>query len=272
MKAVSSSADLGLFGPDSVTWRLHADPSMLIGGIRALLVQGLHPLAMAGVVQHSDFRNDPEGRLQRTTDYIMTTTFGDVASARAAAARVCAIHKRVSGVDDVTGRPYRADDPELLLWVHAAEVDSFLTAYRRYGGRLSDADADRYVAEMVTAAQLVGLHAEDVPRSTRALREYLESMDDELLITEPAMDGMKFILNPPMRLVTKPLWATVAAASVAILPPRIRRMYRLPWIPVVNPAVRVYVFSLARAMNVLLPRPPQVTSARDRARALAAAI
>ncbi len=270
MSARASHHDLGLFGPDSVTWRLHADPSMLIGGIRALLVQALHPLAMAGVVDHSDFRNDPQGRLQRTTDYIMETTFGDTESAKAAAAHVRAIHRRVRGVDRVTGKPYRADDPELLLWVHAAEVHSFLTAYRSYGGRLSDEDADAYVAEMVRAAELIGLHAEDVPDSLGALREYLRGMNDELMPTAAAIEGMKFILNPPMPLVAKPLWATIAAATIAILPRHIRSMYGLPWIPAVNPAIRLYVFSLARAMNVLLPRPPQVREARGRARASAA--
>lgn len=270
MKDTTPDGDLGLFGPESVTWRLHADPSMLIGGIRALLVQALHPLAMAGVVQHSDFRSDPEGRLQRTTDYVMITTFGDVGSAKAAAARVRAIHKRVSGIDSVTGRPYRADDPELLLWVHAVEVHSFLTAYRRYGGLLSHDDADRYVAEMVRAAELTGLHAEDVPHSVGELRDYLRGMNDELMITDAAMEGMKFILNPPMPIVAKPLWATVAAATVAILPRHIRAMYQLPWIRVANPPIRLYVFSLARAMNVLLPGPPQIREARARARALAA--
>jgi uncharacterized protein (DUF2236 family) len=264
-----AEVDLGLFGPDSMAWRLHADPSMLIGGIRALLVQALHPLPMAGVAQHSDFRSDPEGRLQRTTDYVMITTFGDTASARAAAARVRAVHRRVRGIDDVTGRPYRADDPELLLWVHAVEVDSFLTAYRRYAGRLSVEDADRYVAEMVRAAELIGLHAEDVPTRVADLEDYLRGMTDQLMPTEAAMDGMKFILNPPMPIVAKPLWATIGAATVAILPRDLRRMYRLPWVPIANPGIRLYMFSVTRAMNLLLPGPPQIREARARAAAAA---
>src|SRR5205823_9741871 len=169
--------DLGLFGPDSVTWRIHADPSMLIGGIRALLVQALHPLAMAGVAQHSDYQDDPWGRLQRTVDYVVTTTFADRPTALAAGDRVRAVHSRVRGIDPVTRRPYRADDPELLVWVHAVEVHSFLAAYRRYGGRLTDEEADRYVTEQVRTAALVGLEGDIVPASLAALRAYLQGVE-----------------------------------------------------------------------------------------------
>src|SRR3954454_24417387 len=140
----------GMFDPDSVTWRVHADPAMLIGGMRALLVQALHPLAMAGVEQHSDYRADPWGRLQRTVECVMTTTYGTEEEARQAGRVVQAIHKRVRGTDPVTGKTYSAEDPDLLVRVHAVEVPSFLIAYRRYGsGRFTDHDADRYVAEQV---------------------------------------------------------------------------------------------------------------------------
>src|SRR5207248_7058141 len=148
----------GMFDPDSVTWRLHADPSMLIGGMRALLVQALHPLAMAGVEQHSDYRADPWGRLQRTVEYVLTTTYGTLEEAEAAGRIVQAVHKRVNGTDPVTGKTYSAEDPDLLVWVHAVEVHSFLSAYRRYGSsRMTEADADRYIAEQVGGAALVGL-------------------------------------------------------------------------------------------------------------------
>src|SRR5437764_3706501 len=187
--------DLGLFGPDSVSWRIHADPSMLIGGLRALLVQALHPVAMAGVAQHSDYQDDPWGRLQRTVDYVVTTTFGDTATALAAGARVRAVHTRVRGVDPVTGRPYRADDPDLLLWVHAVEVHSFLAAYRRYGGLLRRADADRYLVEMVRAAELVGLDPADVPASTDDLRAYLRRVH-ALTLTPAAPAALGRRLSP----------------------------------------------------------------------------
>src|SRR3989440_13074452 len=150
---------------------------MLIGGLRALLVQALHPLAMAGVAQHSDYQGDPWGRLQRTVDYVVTTTFADTPTALAAGERVRAVHTRVRGVDPVTTRPYRADDPELLLWVHAVEVHSFLAAYGRYGGRITDEEADRYVAEQVRTAALVGLGPDLAPASLGALRAYLRGVE-----------------------------------------------------------------------------------------------
>lgn len=266
----SLDGDVGLFGPGSVTWRIHADHSGLIGGLRALLIQALHPLAMAAVAQHSDFKNDPWGRLQRTSDYIMITTFGDTASAHAAAGRVRAIHRRVRGVDDVTGLPYRADDPELLLWIHAVEVDSFIAAYRRFARGLGRDDADRYVAEMVRAAELVGLHAEDVPATEADLRDYLASVRG-LRITPAAREGMSFVLNPPMRLALRPLWTVPSAAAISLLPARFRRMYGIPWVSVADPVVRASVFSLTRALNVVMPDPPEVRKAKARVRTASAA-
>ncbi|HKN48693.1 MAG TPA: oxygenase MpaB family protein, partial [Actinomycetota bacterium] len=185
--------DPGLFGPDSVAWRVHAAPSMLIGGLRALLVQALHPLAMAGVHQHSDYRDNPWGRLRRTSEYVLATTYGDTATAERAGAVVQAVHRRVTGIDPVTGRTYRADDPELLAWVHNVEVHSFLAAYRRYGGSLPAAEADQYVREMTSAAELVGLGASDVPATLADLRAYLAGVDG-LAVTPWAKDAMGLVL------------------------------------------------------------------------------
>ena len=267
---MTEPSDLGLFGPDSITWRIHGDPSSLVGGLRALLIQALNPLAMAAVAQYSNYKDNVWERFQRTSDYIMITTFGDTATAEAAAARVRTLHKRVSGVDDITGLPYRADDPELLLWVHNVEVDSFLTAYRRFGRPLSDEDADRYVAEMVTAAELIGLHAEDVPTSLGELSDYLDGVTN-LRLTPAAKEGMTYVLNPPMPLPAKPLWVIPAAAAVSILPPHVRKMYGLLWFPPADPAVRLAVSTLVRTMNVLLPGPPILQEARAKAAAAAAA-
>jgi len=148
--------DAGLFGPDSVTWRVHSNLSMLVGGIRALIVQTLDPLAMAGVADHSLYRSDPLGRLRRTAAFIAATTFGTTAEAAAAVARVRAIHDAVQGVAP-DGRPYAASDPDLLAWVHHVEVQSFLVAYQRVGPGLAPADADRYVAEMARLGELLGV-------------------------------------------------------------------------------------------------------------------
>jgi uncharacterized protein (DUF2236 family) len=253
--------DLGLFGPGSVTWRIHADPSSLVGGLRALLIQALNPRAMAAVDQHSDYRTDPWSRLRRTSEYLTATTFGDVATAERYAGRVRAIHRRVHGVDPVSGRPYRADDPELLLWVHAVEVDSFLIAYRQYGGPVSDADADRYTLEMVRAAELVGLVSDQVPSTLEDLREYLSGAYRGLALSPAAKEGVRYVLSPPMPLLVRPLWAVPATAAVAILPDVVRGLYGLRWWPPATPVVRAAVFSLLRIMNVAVPRPPPVRRA-----------
>jgi len=163
--------DPGLFGPDAVVWRVHADRCGLIGGLRALMLQTLHPLAMAGVAQHSDYRHDPWGRLQRTASFIAVTTYGCTSAAERLIGRVRAIHDRVEGVA-ADGRPYRANDPHLLAWVHATEVDSFLRAYQRYGAStLTDAEADRYVAEMgEIATRLADLVLTDMATDLAPLR------------------------------------------------------------------------------------------------------
>ncbi len=260
--------DFGLFGPTSVTWRIHGDPASLIGGLRALLIQALRPQAMAAVDQHSDFRSDPWGRLRRTSDYLVATTFGDSATALEWGARVRAVHRRVRGIDPVTGLPYRADDPVLLLWVHAVEVHSFLKAYRQYGGPVSEVDADRYVREMVRAAELVGLHADDVPQNLGDLRDYLRSQ--EMVMTPAAREGMRYVIAPPMPLVVRPLWAIPAAAAVAILPGRARALYGLPWPQVASLAIRPSVYAVLRILNTAIPPPVRVRRALERARSVAA--
>src|ERR1700758_300102 len=166
-------ADDGYFGPASVTWRLNGDLSSPVAGLRSLLVQALHPLAMAGVDQHSDWRADPAGRLASTAAYLVTITFGDRATARRAADRVRMIHERVRGTDPVTGRPYAAGDPDLLIWVHAGLVDSVLAAADLFGTPVSAPDRDAYVAEMTVAAELVGVPVGQAPSTAAELDAYL---------------------------------------------------------------------------------------------------
>src|SRR6202020_3472112 len=167
-------ADDGFFGPGSVAWRLSGDLSGVIAGLRALLLQALHPLAMAGVDQHSDWRQDPVGRLAATSAYLATVTFGDRGSAERVSARVRRIHERITGVDTVTGRPYAAGDSALLLWVHVALVESAIAARQLLGTPLTAPDADRYVAEMVVAAELVGGPRALAPASAAATGPYLD--------------------------------------------------------------------------------------------------
>src|SRR3954453_976458 len=263
------TTDAGIFGPDSVAWRLHADPVMLIGGLRALLVQALEPRAMAAVDQHSKFREDPWGRLERTTNFVVTTTYGDSAAAEAAAARVRKVHERIHGTDPVTGAPYSGSDPDLLLWIHAVEVESFLLAYRTYAGRISDADADRYVAEMARVAEMVELPPGRAPQTEADLHEYLRSVRG-LRATPAAFEGLRVVCSPPMNLRYRPLWAIPTTAAIAILPDYARRLYRIPWFPPAALPVRTAVFALSRVLNLVTPTPPSLREARERVEGRAA--
>lgn len=264
------SGDAGIFGPDSVAWRIHADPVMLVGGLRALLVQALEPRAMAAVDQHSKFREDPWGRLERTTNFVVATTYGDTATAEAAAARIRKVHEHIHGIDSVTGLPYAANDPDLLLWIHAVEMESFLLAYRTYAGRVADADADRYVAEMARVAEMVELPVGRAPQTEGELHEYLRSVRG-LRATPAAFEGLRVVMFPPMNLRYRPLWAIPTTAAIAILPAYARRLYRIPWFPPVALPVRTGVFALSRVLNLVTPTPPALQAARDRVHGRAAA-
>ncbi|GDY31923.1 oxygenase MpaB family protein [Gandjariella thermophila] len=249
-------SDTGLFGPDSVTWRVHGEPVLFVGGLRALLLQALHPLAMAGVAEHSRYREDPWGRLRRTADYVGTVTFGSRADVDAAVARVRAVHRTVTGVDLVTGQPYRADDPELLRWVHCCEVDSFLTTARRIG-LLDPDEADAYVAEQARAGRLVGVPDRLLPRSAADLASYFDGVRPQLRRTPAAVRGLGFLLLPPMparvALLTpaRPAWAGIAALAFALLPRWARRMYGMPGLPTTDLGATAAVFSLRTALRAL---------------------
>ncbi len=225
--------DPGLFDQDAVLWRVHADRCGLIGGLRALMLQTLHPLAMAGVAQHSDYRNDPWGRLQRTASFIAVTTYGCTSAAERLIGRVRAIHDRVEGVA-ADGRPYRANDPHLLAWVHATEVDSFLQAYQRYGGStLTDAEADRYVAEMGQIASRLGVI--DPPQSRAELRVTLAGFRSELQVTREAREAVRFLAWPPLPLYLRPAYGVLTAAAAGLLPGFVRRELRIVLAPLTDP-------------------------------------
>lgn len=219
------------FEPGSAIWRVHSDTSMFIGGLRALLLQSLHPLAMAGVAQHGDYRGDPWGRLQRTADFLAATTFGPEREARRSIEMVRLVHERVVGTA-ADGRPYSASDPHLLRWVHIAEVDSFLAAHDRYGtDRLGPDERDEYVAQMATIARHLGVAAP--PESVRALRDQLRSYRSELSGTPEARDAARYLLwQPPVPLAGRAPYAMIAAAAVALLPAWARLPLRLPLLPV----------------------------------------
>jgi uncharacterized protein (DUF2236 family) len=224
------------FGPETAIRQVHADASMYVGGLRALLLQSLHPLAMAAVAGHSGFRGDPWGRLARTSTFLAETTFATAQDAERAVAVVRAVHARVAGTTP-DGRAYRADDPHLLRWVHVAEADSFLRAYERYGSQpLSPQRADEYVAQLGTVARRLG--ARRVPRTRAGLDAALAEYRPELEATPAARDVARFLLlEPPVPLVARVPYAALAGAAVALLPPDARRMLRLPRLPLAEATV-----------------------------------
>lgn len=218
------------FAEDRPIRRLHSDASMFVGGLRALLLQSLHPLAMAGVAGHSDYRGDPWGRLQRTSTFLAVTTFGPATDAQRAVDAVRGIHRRVHGLTS-DGTPYSASDPHLLEWVHIAEVDSFLTAHQRYGARpLDQQGRDDYVADTARIAAALGVV--DPPTTEEQLAQRITAFRPELRGTPEARDAARFLLlTPPLPLVARAPYAALSATAVAMLPPWARLPLRLPYLP-----------------------------------------
>jgi uncharacterized protein (DUF2236 family) len=258
-------ADDGFFGPASVTWRVSSDLSSTVAGLRALLVQALHPLAMAGVDQHSGWRRDPVGRLAATSSYLATVSFGERAAAERAAARVRRIHEHVSGTDPVTGRPYAASDPALLLWVHAALVDSSVAACQLFGTPLSAADSDRYVAEMAVAAELVGVPGALVPSSLAGLRQYLASVRPELRCTPAAAESVAYLLDPPgLDPGIAEIWQDIRDGAIAATPGWAREMYGYRTPADLTPARRTEIRQALGVLDAVFLGEPGVLEARQR--------
>jgi uncharacterized protein (DUF2236 family) len=225
-------SDPGLFGPDSVTWQMHGDPVMWIAGVRALYLQALHPRAVRGVVQNSDFRRDAWGRLLRTASFVGEITYGTTLAAERAGARIRGIHRRLSATDPGTGERFPVDAPDLLLWVHCAEIDSYLHVARRSGFPLTDAQADAYVDEQREAARLVGLDPADVPAGTAELARYFDKVRPELAATPEAFEVVRFLKAPPVPRALVPvrlaLWPAIAGSAFAVLPPYAHELYGRP--------------------------------------------
>ncbi len=258
-------ADDGFFGPASVTWRISADLAGPVAGLRALLMQALHPLAMAGVDQHSDWRQDPVGRLAATSAYVTTVSFGERAAAERAAARVRRIHDHVRGTDPVTGRAYAAGDPALLLWVHAALVESAIAARQALGTPLTPDDADRYVAEMVVAAELVGVPAAQVPASVAELADYIDAVRPVLRCTPAASESMAYLLDPPgLDPEIAEIWQDVRDAAVATLPGWATDMYGYEAPPALTPGRRQEIRQALGVLDAVFLGEPGVREARQR--------
>ena len=265
------AADPGLYGPDSITWRVHSDPSMPAAGLRALLLQAVHPLAMAGVAQNSDFRADPWGRLFRTGEYVATTTFGTTREANRAGAQIRGIHRKLRATDARTGEVFRVDREDLLRWVHVVEVESFLSTALRSGLRLSRSEQDGYYDEQRANGRLIGVG--DVPASVDDVKDYYRDVRPELRMTREARQAARFVLFPPMpRLIglatpARAAWAGLALTGAALMPRWARRMYDLPGIPTTDLGATVVSFGLRTGLMAVpaqLRQGPHLTAAHER--------
>jgi uncharacterized protein (DUF2236 family) len=261
----TDAADDGFFGPGSVSWRVATDLSSTVAGLRALLLQALHPLAMAGVDQHSGWRRDPVGRLAATSAYLATVNFGERAAAERAAARVRRVHEHVRGTDPVTGSAYQASDPALLLWVHATFVESLLVGCELFGTALAAAEADRYVAEMTVAAELVGVPPGLAPASVADLRQYLASVRPELQCTPAAAESVGYLLDPAgLDPDIAEIWLDIREGAIGALPDWARQMYGYPAQQPLTPARRMEIRQALGVLDAVFLGEPGVLEARQR--------
>lgn len=261
--ALADGTDAGYFGPGSATWAVHGGLPTLVGGIRALLLQTLHPAVLAGVDEHSRYVEDPLGRLAGTTQWLTVVTFGDRAAADRESARVRGLHRRVAGeYTDAAGRsaPYRATDADLLAWVHLTFTESFLVAHRIWGGDIPGGPDD-YVREWAIAGESVGVL--DPPRDVATLATRLHAYDPVLTSNEMTKRTIAFICNPPLPLAARPGYRVLLAGAVASLPADKRRMLGFPPVPLqlIRPAVRTMFAGLGW---VLGSSPPAEGAARAR--------
>jgi uncharacterized protein (DUF2236 family) len=254
--------DLGLFGPHSVTWKVHSEPIVSLGGLRSLYLQALHPRAVAGVAQNSAYRSDPWGRLNRTSEYVGTVLYGTTEEVRVASSRLRRLHSRMRATDPRTGEVFRIDEPDLLRWVHVTEVESFVSTARRAGLPLSDDEVDKYYTEQRRGAELVGLDPESVPGTAADVAAYYEAMQPVLELTRDGAETAAFLTVPPIpstwggkafRLAlslgpARWTYLGVASTAIALLPPWARKIYGgLGW-----PATDATASLSARAMRLLL--------------------
>jgi uncharacterized protein (DUF2236 family) len=240
----------GLFPPGAVIRRVNGEAVLLLGGGRALLMQLAHPLVARGVAEHSRFRTDPFGRLQGTLDTVYTIVFGSEAQARQAAAALAALHKRVRGAG------YRATDPELMLWVHATLVDTALRVHRRFLGELAEGDADRYYAESVELGEVIGVPRSVQPANLAEFRAYVRGMVASLQVSDEARALARDLLHPrlpwPLLPVAEPLAVLGRQLTAGLLPPPLRRAFRLSW----DPGRQAALTAASVATRAVLPHLP----------------
>ena len=263
--------DPGLFGPDSVTWKVHAHSSAIIGGISSLMLQSLHPLAMAGVAEHSDYKTDPFGRLSRTASFVAGTTFAATPVAEQMIFTVNRVHRRISGVAP-DGRPYAATDPDLIRWVHVAEMTSIINAHRRYHPRPArGADLDRYFDENAIVAEKLG--GTDIPRSRAEVRAYFRDVRSELVGGGQSKEALAFLMEPIGREpIARGVSLVLSQAAVDLMPTWAQRMHGIHRpLGFDRLSVRPATFALLATLSALTGAPIALTESMARAAATPAA-
>ncbi|MDH4113469.1 MAG: DUF2236 domain-containing protein [Actinomycetota bacterium] len=247
-------ADRGYFGPDSVSWQVHREVTVLFGGARALLMQAAHPLVVAGATQTGMYERNPWKRLQRTLILTYSMTFGTKAEAHSAADRINDVHSRINGVDPITGKRYDALDPELLLYVHACLIDSAILFEHLTVGKLDDAGRQRFHEEQMLAAELCLIPRGMVPPTWRSLRAWLTEFEErgDLVVTDAARAVLDLFIDPPREAEWRPVLRGVSRLAYGTLPHGIREMYGLGFGPVKRAAMRAS-FPMIKAGRPLLP-------------------
>jgi uncharacterized protein (DUF2236 family) len=254
-------AGAGGFTPDSAIWKVSREWVLMLGGGRALLLQAAHPLALAGITEHSDYEAGPWQRLERTMDAVWTAVYGEPEEAERVGRRVRAMHTRVNGRLErqmgpfPAGTPYDARDPELLLWVHATLVDTALLMYRTYVGALSPAEVDAYYEDMKALARLFGTPDEAIPESYGDFVAWWRAMlaDDVICVTPEARALAATVLKPPLPFVARPAWEVVRFATAGFLPDKLRRGYGFSWTPAHRALLAASAQGVRRGLMPLLP-------------------
>lgn len=254
VRELEQGEDSGFFGPGSAAWAVHGGLPTVVGGIRALLVQALHPAALAGVQQHSRYESDALGRLAGTAQWLTVVTFGDTRQAERECARVRGLHRRVRGVVSIDGseQAYAATDPDLLRWVHVAFTESFLATHRIWGGPIPGGD-DAYVAEWAKAGELVGVT--DPPRSVAELEEQMSGFLPHLRYDEATARTVGFVRQAPLPLAARPPYSVLLAGAIASLTDDERRLLHLPAVPMTlaRPAVGALLAGMGAALGRQAP-------------------
>jgi uncharacterized protein (DUF2236 family) len=255
------STGAGGFTPDSAIWKISREWVLMLGGGRALLLQAAHPLALAGIRDHSDYESGPWQRLERTMDAVWTAVYGTPEEAERVGRRVRAIHTRVNGTLErqmgpfPAGTPYDARDPELLLWVHATLVDTALLMYRTYVGPLSPAEVEAYWQDMKALARLFGTPDEAIPETYGDFVAWWRAMleSDVICVTPEARALAATVLRPPLPFVARPAWEVVNFATAGFLPAELRRGYGFTWTPAHRALLAASAGGVRRGLMPLLP-------------------